>query len=200
MDLLDTAAIFRFHQNLIEAHGENNYGALGWMSAESQKARYEVMASIGDLNNHSVMDLGCGHGDLRPYLGELYPRMRYLGVERIPALLNIAIDRYSKLPDTLFFEGDFSAADLPVTDYVFACGSLSYRNSDPLYVFRMIEKLFNNCRLAFGFNLLSNTSDPEGIITSYNQAYIMDYCSKLTKKVSLIQGYWKDDFTVFMHH
>jgi SAM-dependent methyltransferase len=200
MELLDTASIFRFHKHLISQHGEGSTGALGWKSDEAQLARYAVLAEIADLNDRSVIDLGCGHGDLRNFLGNIYPRLRYFGVEKIPALLDIAIERYSHLPETLFFEGDFSEAELPTVDYIIACGSLSYRNSDPLYIFKMIERLFRNCRMGFAFNLLSSTEDPDGIITGYNPAFIMDYCGKLTSKISLRKGYWENDYTVMMYH
>ncbi len=200
MHLPDTAAIFRFHQYLVQKHGDNNCSALGWKTAEAQTARYKILSRIGDLNDCQVMDVGCGYGDLRNYLAEIYPRLRYLGIEQIPAFLNVAIDRYGGLTETVFFEGDFSAAKLPLVDYIIACGALSYRNSDPMYVFKMIEKLFNNCRRGFGFNLLEKTTDPDGIITSYSPDLILAFCNKLTDNIQFIDGYWESDFTVMMYH
>lgn len=200
MYLLDRAAIFRYHQYLVERHGDGSYSALGWKSAEAQAARFKILSQIADLNDHTVMDVGCGYGDLRNYLAKIYPRLRYLGIEQIPAILNIAINRYGELPETLFFEGDFSAAELPAVDYIIACGALSYRNSDPMYIFKMIEKLFNNCRKGFGFNLMGKTTDPDGIITSYNPDLIKDFCNKLTDDIQFIDGYWECDFTLMMYH
>jgi len=200
MELLDTAAIFRFHQYLVEKHGNDTCAALGWKTAEAQTARYKILSRIGDLNNCTVMDVGCGYGDLRNYLAAIYPGIRYIGIEQIPAFLNIAIDRYGGLPETVFFDGDFSASELPLVDYIIACGALSYRNSDPAYVFKMIEKLFNNCRQGFGFNLLGKTADPDGIIACYNPNLILDFCNKLTDNIQFIDGYWESDFTVMMYH
>ena len=200
MNLLDTAAIFRFHQSLIHTNGEGSVAALGWKSLEAQQARYRVLSTIANLNDCSVMDAGCGHGDLRNYLGGIYPGLRYFGIEKIPALLNIAIERCCNLPETVFFEGDFSTAALPITDYIIACGSLSYRNSDDMYIFKMIEKLFAYCLKGFGFNLLSKTERPNEIITSYNPAIILDFCHKITSKVNFTEGYWENDFTVMMYH
>ena len=64
----------------------------------------------------------------------------------------------------------------------------------------MIEKLFLGCRLGFGFNLLARTEIKGGLITSYNPAFILDYCGRLTEKVRLVERYWEDDFTVMMEH
>lgn len=200
MNLLDKAAIFRFHKNLATEFGTGTTGALGWKSPEGQESRFKVLSGIGPLDHCSVLDAGCGHGDLREYLGDIYPGIRYFGVEQIPGILNEALERFSHLPETYFFEGDFSVAELPVTDYIIACGALSYSNSDHLFVYRMIEKLFNNCRIGFGFNLLSEIEPPDGLLMSYNPGFILDFCRKLTVKVKLIEGYYENDYTVFMYH
>ncbi|MES2004829.1 MAG: class I SAM-dependent methyltransferase [Bacteroidota bacterium] len=200
MNLLDTAAIFRFHKEQIKEYGSGTIGALGWTSAEAQLVRFKILSQIADLNHQSVLDVGCGHGDLRVYLGNLYPELRYFGVEQIPELLDKAIEKYADIPETLFFQGDFTASELPTTDYVLICGSLNYRNSDPLFVLRMIEKLFNTCRKGMGFNLLSNVDPPDGLLTAYKPDFIVEYCRQLTPNVGLIDGYRENDFTVFMYH
>ena len=200
MNLLDTAAIFRFHKEQIKDYGAGSVESLGWTSAEAQQQRFAILAQIGNLDNESVLDAGCGHGDLRAYLGTLYPQVRYFGVEQMPELLNTAIEKYASLPETLFFQGDFAASELPSTDYVLVCGSLNYRNSDPLFVLRMIEKLFNNCRKGLGFNLLSHVDPPHGLLTAYKPEFIVEYCRQLTPNVMLVDGYRENDFTIFMYH
>ena len=200
MTLLDTAAIFRFHKEQIRDYGIGSVESLGWTSFEAQQQRYAVLKEIADLNNESVLDAGCGHGDLCAYLQHIYPSMRYFGVEQMPDLLNIAIEKYAGLPEALFFQGDFAASELPSTDYVIVCGSLNYRNSDPLFVLRMIEKLFTGCRKGLGFNLLSHADPPDGLLVAYKPEFIVEYCKQLTPHVVLKDGYRENDFTVFMYH
>lgn len=200
MNILDKASIFRFHNEMIKKYGVADIAALGWKSREAQLARYQVLSGIADLNDCTLQDVGCGHGDLRPFLGELYPNLHYMGIEQIPALLDIAIERYGHLPETLFFKGDFSTAALPQTDYVIACGALSYQNSDPLYIFKMIEKLFSSSIKGFAFNLLCKTDIAGGIITCYSPSVITDFCNKLSSHTKFVDGYWEDDFTVMMYH
>jgi len=84
-------------------------------------------------------------------------------------------------------------------DYVLACGSLSYRSSDPDFIHTIITKLFINCRIAFGFNLLSKVKDPEGILMAYDPQAILAHCQTLTSNVVLHQGYFDDDFTIWMY-
>ena len=52
--------------------GEGTSGALGWKSDENQNIRFEILSQIGDMSGLSVLDLGCGHGDLCGYLGRKY--------------------------------------------------------------------------------------------------------------------------------
>jgi len=56
--------------------------SLLWHNPESQQLRYEVLAKRIDLQNKSVMDIGCGFGDFRIYLEEHgIHTPKYLGLE-----------------------------------------------------------------------------------------------------------------------
>lgn len=200
MNLLDTAAIHYYHQSRIRQFGGDASRALGWKTPEGQAARFEALCSIADLSHASVLDAGCGHGDLRAFLNGKFAGTRYLGIDQIGTFLDIAVERYGHLPDTSFFSGDFSEAELPVTDYILACGALSYRNSDPAFAFNTIKKLFGSCRLGFAFNMLAKVDNPDGILVCYNLQRVLTYCKSLTPDVELKEGYYEDDFTVMMRH
>lgn len=200
MNLIDTAQIFRFHKELIKEYGEGTAESLGWKSPEGQLIRFEILSAIGDLNNCSVLDAGCGYGGLRDFLYKKYPQARYFGIEQIPGILKIAIDKYADLPETVFFEGDFFSAELPAVDYILASGSLSYRNSDGLFIVRVIEKLFNSCRIGFGFNFSASLEAPNGLLIAYNPDFIKEICQRLSGKVIMRSGYYENDFTIFMYH
>lgn len=199
MDFVDRSVIYRFHRERIEMFGEGTTSALGWKEDASQLARFEILAQIGDMSDLSVLDAGCGHGDLRGFLGDKYPKLRYAGIDQMEEFLDVAISRFGDLPDTTFYLGDCWTAELPNMDYVLACGLLAYRNSDPVFIYKMIDKLFNSSRLGLGFNLLKNVKDPEGILVNYDPQVILQYCRKLTPKVVLREGYAPDDFTIFMY-
>jgi trans-aconitate methyltransferase len=199
MNLIDRAGIKRYHDWHVEEHGEGTIRALGWRHSEDQLVRYSILAKIGDMNDHSVLDIGCGHGDLRAYLAERYPRLHYSGIDQIESFLAIAADRHGHLPNTTFYQGDCYTADLPHADYVLVCGSLNYHSSEKDYVYKMITRLFNTCQVALGFNLLSNVDAPGGILVTYDAGAIMRYCRTLTDKVILLDDYFDGDFTVWMY-
>ena len=198
MTLVDNLNVRRYHEMRIKEHGEDSTQALGWKNFYSQQARFAMLEDIGNMNDHSVLDVGCGHGDLRAYLDDKYPRMRYAGIDQMESFLDIAIDRYAHLPETAFYQGDCYSSELPSMDYVLASGSLSYRNSDPSFIYQMITKLFNTCRIAFGFNLLSKI-EAGGILIAYDPETIIKYCRGLSTNVILHQAYFDDDFTVWMY-
>lgn len=199
MNLIDTVSIRRFHEAHIREHGQETTGALGWKNFYSQQARFAMLEGIGDMNNCSLLDVGCGHGDLRAYLDDLYPKMRYIGIDFMDEFLSEAIERYGHLPETAFFYGDYFTAELPHTDYVLASGSLNYHSSDPDFIYSAIAKLFATCRIALGFNLLSKVDAPGGILVAYDAKIILNYCKTLSDKVILHEGYADDDFTVWMY-
>jgi trans-aconitate methyltransferase len=199
MGIIDKAVINRYHEIHVRDHGEGTVRALGWRHSEDQLVRFAMLAGIGNMNNCSVLDAGCGHGDLRAYLGDKYPRLRYIGIDQSEAFLSIASDRYTHLPETTFYLGDFSIAELPVADYVLVSGSLNYHNSDPGFIYKIIDKLFNTSRIALGFNLLSKVDAPDGILVSYDADDIVQYCRTLSDKVLLYDTYFEGDFTIWMY-
>ncbi|HEY1050365.1 MAG TPA: class I SAM-dependent methyltransferase [Prosthecobacter sp.] len=97
-------------------HGRGTCGALGWRTEESQTRRFEVLAEIADRNDHTVLDVGCGHGDLRAHLGGKFPSVHYTGLDHQAALLDVALKRYGGWPQTTFFLGDFCTAALPPSE------------------------------------------------------------------------------------
>ena len=51
------------YTNLVERFGAE-VRALNWRSAELQHRRFAVLAQVGELKSASVLDVGCGMGDL----------------------------------------------------------------------------------------------------------------------------------------
>lgn len=198
MNIIDKAVMNSYHDMRVKEFGEGTVEALGWLDKSSQLSRFSMLAGIGDMNNHSVLDVGCGHGDLRAYLGSQYPLLHYSGLDQAGAFLAVASERY-QLPNTTFLMGDFFTAELPHADYVLLSGSLNYKSSDPDFIYKMITKLFNACEMACGFNLLSKINDPGGILMAYDPDKIMSYCRTLTNNLVLHNQYCDGDFTVWMY-
>jgi trans-aconitate methyltransferase len=206
MELRDRAAIVLYHRACVEAYGRGTTAALGWKSPQSQLARFEILAEIGDLNRRSLLDVGCGHGDLRGFLGARYPELDYLGIDHFEPFLEVAAERYGAMPRTSFLLGDFTTAPLPEVDYVLASGALGYRAEEPGFALRMIDKLFAACRVALGVNLIARRPSAgaaagaaESVLTAHDRDAVLAHCQQLAPRVVVREGYFEDDFTVFLY-
>jgi SAM-dependent methyltransferase len=195
---LDKLYIKKFHEAKIEKYGSANAQSLGWFSKESQLKRFDMLTGIGDLNNSSVLDIGCGNGDLCYYLSQKFTNVNYSGIDLVDAFLNNAIELNKHCASATFYSGNFMDDGLPVADYVFACGSLNYKSSDPDFIYKAISGLYKHCNIAFGFNLLSETINPDGILAAYSPQLIIDHCKTLSSNVILRTGYEEGDFTIWI--
>src|ERR1041385_8077188 len=54
---------------------------VGWKNIEEQMLRFRVLCDIGDLNGASICDIGCGFGDLVPYLNSRFKGFTYTGID-----------------------------------------------------------------------------------------------------------------------
>lgn len=197
MYLPDSIAIQKYHRDRILKFGKESSRALGWTTSESQATRFEIISELlGDLTGKSILDAGCGHGDLRGYFNDKYQGLRYAGIEQVDSFLDVAVQKYGHYSDTAFYFGDFLQADIPVMDYVVACGALSYKNHDLDFIYKAIAKLFQNCRLGLVFNFLSKIESEEGILVAYQAEVILDYCKTLSTNVVFKTGYCGEDWTV----
>lgn len=193
----DSAAIFSYHQDMISSHGADSPLALGWLDRQSQMSRFEVLAGIADLSDHSVLDAGCGYGDLLPFLNQRFSGITYTGIEQMPELLAEALKRHAGEINCHFISGNFVVMQLPQVDYVFASGSLNYRSTDPRFIYKIIEKLYKACRIGLAFNLLCKIPD-NGLLVAYDPVHILDHCRSLCNDVELVTGYAEEDLTVYM--
>ena len=200
MSLLDTASIFKYHHNLTRQFEKGDVRSLGWASSETQQLRFSILSKIADFDNCSVLDAGCGYADLCGYLKNKYPTCRYNGIDQIPEFILKALNDYWNMPGVVFFQGDIEMASLPILDYTLASGLLCYKNSNPLYVFEMIQKLFTGCRIGFAFNMLSKEPENNTLLNAHDKNMIFSFCKTLSSNCILHDEYLEDDYTIFMYH
>ncbi|MCH8296584.1 MAG: methyltransferase domain-containing protein [Chloroflexi bacterium] len=199
MDPIEKATIIHFHRSRIETFGGGTVEALGWRIPESQTKRFDVLAQVGDLSGRSVLDVGCGYGDLRNYLDQRFSDFVYIGIDQMPEFILEAEERHKDRADTHFFKTDFSTVKLPIVDYVLASGALAYRSDDPNFHSNMVQKMYESATRALAFNMLDEDRFPEHpLLTGHNLDEVVRQCQDLCPNVQVIQGYLEDDFTVFL--
>ena len=199
MDPKGAATVRAYHNERISRFGIASAKSLGWRDESAQRQRFKQIAQIGNLNGKTILDVGCGHGDLFSFISEIYPRLNYCGLDQEKAFLEVALKRYGGKSNTKFLFGDFESVSLPKHDYVICSGGLNYRTSDNHHIFKMISKFFKASKLGLGLNILKSVDFENGILVPYSESQIMKYCKKLTSKLVLKESESQNNFTLFLY-
>jgi SAM-dependent methyltransferase len=196
MTLFEKAAVLQYHRRRISDSGRC---ALGWRTTDSQRLRFEALCRVGDLSHRKVLDLGCGYGDLKPFLDQRFTDVAYLGVDHMPEFIDEARRRHGHLPRTGFVEADILNAVLPQADYVLASGAMSYRSRNALYPFNLIRQMWEAATCGIAFNLLdANVFQATHVLCGQDPEETLAFCRTLDPGAQIIKGYVVDDFTVLM--
>lgn len=180
-----------------DEHGESPK-ALLWANYKVPAIRFKELATDLPIDGKTILDVGCGMGDLLPFLYSKSTNFRYQGMDINEEFIKIAQKRY---------EGhDFKVAD-PLTEDVgrfdiVICSGMLNGNVDNWMEKRQaaIARLFSLANEALAFNMAGGfqkiTDTP---ITAFADAdKIMSYCVELTPRVILRAHYSGRGFTILM--
>lgn len=196
MHLIEKATVQAFHRSRLNG---STIHALGYRSQESQTRRFQTLLQLGDFSHCSVLDLGCGFGDLKAFLDQHYKDFVYLGVDFLKEFIEGAQLRYGELANTQFFEADFLTVGLPEVDIVIASGSLNYRSENALHPWQSISRMWEAANKGVVFNLLDAAQfESDEVLRAYDQNEVLNFCRQLDPDTEIISGYLPDDFTVLM--
>ncbi|MBU0581054.1 MAG: methyltransferase domain-containing protein [Candidatus Margulisbacteria bacterium] len=197
--LSEFAKIKNFYAQQLEQYGPKHPMALHWNSKETQEARFSVLSSIDDLNEKSVLDLGCGLGDFYGFLQGKGLLVDYTGWDISEEMVQNATRKY---PGGAFdVKNVLLESKLPRFNYVLASGTMNVKIANhEAWVYEMIQKMFEMANCGVGFNLLDIEEKAQDSQFFYaNKEQILNYCKKITKNVRIKNEYLPHDFTVFMY-
>jgi len=123
---------------------------------EQQNYKFSIVEKFVEKND-SVLDVGCGLGDLYVYLKGKEWEGAYTGLDISDKMTNFSKKRF---PNESFYNIDMSEDDLEGTyDNVICVSTLqqkpAYDNASE-YLKRMIEKMFNIAQKTVIFDIFSN--------------------------------------------
>jgi SAM-dependent methyltransferase len=175
-----------------------NYQIVDWGSAESQQARFEVLAANVDLAGKRLLDIGCGLGDLWEFLKRRCITTHYTGVDLLESMARAAGRSHPEVRFVcadVFSEEAFRPGEFEV---VFCSGALNLNlgNNDafvPLAAARML-KLSCDCAV---FNLLhKRTTDRDRRYFYYDPEDVARSLAPLDCRIDIFDDYLPNDFTV----
>lgn len=185
-----------------ERYHEHGYSplTLGWTKGR-QSVRFDVLTSLYEFSGRTVLDIGCGFGDLLHTLEEKFdPVASYTGVDLVEPLVKEAGQRW---PTHTFITGDF----LEITfdggfDFVVASGVFNHRldaiNSEE-YIEAVMQRAFALCHDGFAFDFLSDKVDYRLEHTYHaSPERILGMAYSLSRNVVLRNDYIPFEFSVFV--
>jgi SAM-dependent methyltransferase len=144
------------YEDAVELHG-GTFEATLWCSKESQLLRFKTFTKDIDFTGTSIVDVGCGLGDLASFLIESNIKFKkYVGVDAMDVMIKSAKER--TLPRCTFETSDVVVDNhlLQEADWFVFSGSLNAMlQTDAL---TLIEQAFKACTVGVAFNFLSNQS------------------------------------------
>lgn len=171
--------------------------ALGWGDKGRSRIRYEILLSRWSVQGATVLDFGCGFGDLFAYINAKgLKEFRYVGVDINPELLAVARRRY---PNATFLLDDEVPVDAEF-DYVFSSGVFNYRLEDSRsFITCTLDRFDRWARKGYCANFLSNRVEYELAHTYHaDPCDILSMAYAHSNNVVLRNDYMPYEFTIFV--
>jgi SAM-dependent methyltransferase len=192
-------------QRYSERFAEHGYSpkTLGWEKGK-QDLRFTVLSSQYDFRGKSVLDVGCGFGDLNLVLAKRYGAdYRYHGVDLVPVLVEQA---------RALYHGDhiqFSCSDVLSDafsgqyDYAIASGIFNFKMHDMAnydFIQAVMGKALALCRDGVAFDFLSDKVDYQLEHTFHSSPeHVLGLAYEHSRNVVLRNDYMPFEFSVFVH-
>jgi SAM-dependent methyltransferase len=171
----------------------------GWRSRRNQELRFEALAGIGDLQNKSILDLGCGLGCLYGYLRNKGWQGDYTGFDILDLMVKGARARF---PEARIEKRNI-LQNPPVEkwDYVFVNGVFNHKVKDNwAWINDMVQGSLACAKRGMAFTMLNREMgwlDSDLFYTTPGE---------LTRKADqwsggkykLITGYLAEDMAVYL--
>jgi SAM-dependent methyltransferase len=195
-------------KRIVDRHRDSllRYGvgpaALYWSSRDIQELRFSILAGIGLKSGDSVLDVGCGFGDLWAYLQGQGIEVDYTGIDLSPDLIAAGCEQY---PGLKLAEGDiFDFDPAPKQyDFVFLSGALNENlNDQGEYARKVIARMVETCRRGVALNLLNANHEwtaGRWNLQSFVPSEMLTYCRTLSPHCELRDDYLDNDFSVFLY-
>ena len=209
--MFDKVRMAEYYEDLLQKHGDH-YLSLDWKSPESQGIRYQIFEDLifmmGKREGFSVLDVGCGFGDLFAHLKKAGFKFDYTGYDISYKIVDRAARKY---PEANFEVRDIlNDPDPRSFDFVFCCGALNINFEDNQthleHTRSMLLRMFELCKIGAGVSLLSSQAmfflREEELSRSqyfyFKPEDIIGYAKAMTSRYILRHDYHAGDFTVYL--
>lgn len=186
------------YRESLARHGDSAE-AVHWREV-SQRYRFKVLTEIAPFESASVLDYGCGKGDLYQYLVEGGFRGSYTGFDICPELIELA---HRKFPEARFQLLDIEEEAVQEQfDYVLISGVFNSRISDnESWMQSVLKRCFACAARGLAFNAIStyvSYREDEMFYASPEETF--RFCvTELSRSVTLRHDNLPYNFTVYVY-
>lgn len=185
--------------------------ALQWQSKNAQNIRLKELVVNIDFEGKSVLDVGCGFGDLIPYIEKKIKNLapyrtgagfEYTGCDLVPEFIEVAKNKFThyKFLITNYFDNPLDRK----FDIVVTSGTLNANIKNPYeYRKKAIRLMWVNANEVVAFNMAGGHPQPRN--KKGNRVYyadlnkVVDFCKTLTTKIIIRKDYSPNDFTIILN-
>jgi trans-aconitate methyltransferase len=192
-----------FYQKKFQKYGVSPKSLL-WKEKGAAHQRFRQFWAEIDFTGKSVLDIGCGFGELGNFLTKRYKGVSYTGMDMVPEFIKEGKILYPKLH--LVVGNYLTDRVVKRYDIVVASGVLNSNMGEENLKYRMnaVNKLWEYTGDILAFNMLGAHPQPQNKDSESNIWYadsveILKYCMELTRRVILRANYHPRDFTIIMY-
>ena len=177
---------------------KSDSGCLGWENEQAQELRFEVLKNIF-FQGASVLDVGCGLGNLYDYLKKQGYNFNYTGVDILPEMIFRAKE---KNPKAEFFSANIFEDDLfgdRKFDVIYASGifNIELGNNDD-FLRNALQRFVSLSNKFVVFNLLHARSATKEPGYYYQTPDTVQKLFPPVKKIFFIDDYLDNDFSTIL--
>ena len=186
-----------FYTKLFKKYG-NDPKSLGWGSLKGKQAiQFEVLCQIGNISNCSILDVGCGFGDLYDYIKFRGNKVDYFGVDINSEIIAAGKKQHPKIKlevrdiESKKFKRKF--------DWVFFSG-ISSAGCTYSYIEKMLKEMFHICKKGVAINLVGGVLDYKVKELFYSEPEkIYQISRKITNRVVIRHDYAPYQFVLYLY-
>ena len=175
------------------------FGSLLWASRTTQETRFDAMTRLCNLRGKSMLDVGCGRGDLLDYLLRRGIQLdHYTGIEAVPELAGAAACKNH--PRCLIIPCDFITEPARLftgADVIYFSGSLN--TLEPRAFYETLRLAHQAAVESVVFNFLSS---PHLAAADYLNWYptenVLQFADELGGQVTTLEDYLVGDCTIHL--
>ena len=180
-----------YYQNRFKKYGASPT-TIQHISKESQFKRFKILLAIAEEIG-SIIDVGCGLGDLLEFLLDKEYTGKYLGLDFVDEFIEFSNEKYKDITNAKFMKFDFTKDQLP-EDYNYLFLSTVFNNkmdNNEEFMLQTIHKMFTACQKGVTFNAMSTYVDYRDEKLYYSDPLkIFDYCKRnLSRQIVLRHDY-----------